>query len=110
MIPSPGGQGGGEVRAKAYVYLLKSRNKGFYYVGWTTDLYRRLEEHYIGESPYTKARGPWELVTVEAHESLHAAKQRERLLKRNPRMLAQFKKRALNVFRTANGGPRQVMG
>jgi len=95
---------------RVYVYLLKSRRDDRYYLGWTTDLRRRLEEHNTRKSPYTRARGPWELIAVEVYDDLEAAKQRERSLKQNPRMFSQFKKRTLNVFRTARGGLSQVVG
>jgi len=94
----------------AVVYLLRSVKDGSSYVGWTTDLRRQLEEHNAGKTPYTQTRGPWKLVKYETYEASEAAKQRERHLKRNPRMLSLFKKRATNVFRTARGGPRQVVG
>lgn len=79
-------------------------------MGWTTDVSRRLAEHNAGESVYTKAYRPWELIGYEVANDPETAKQRERALKCNPRMLALFKKRALNVFRTASGGHKQVVG
>ena len=94
----------------AFVYLLRSVKDGSSYVGWTTDLRRRLEEHNAGKTPDTQTRGPWKLVAYETYEDSEAAQQRERNLKRNPRMLSLFKKWAINVFRTASGGPRQVVG
>jgi len=45
----------------------------------------------------------------EVYRILHEAKQRERMLKRNPRILALFKKRII-VRRLARGEPRQVVG
>ena len=110
MIPPPGRQGGGRVKGEACVYLLRSLTTQQYYLGWTTDLARRLEEHAAGQSAYTKARGPWALVGYERYENHAAAKHRERMLKRHPRQLAQFKKRILNVFQTASGGLGQVVG
>ena len=111
MIPPPVGQGGALRRSEGYVYLLRSVRNGRYYVGWTTDLQRRLAEHQDGKSSYTRSRGPWTLVGYERYATQDEAKRRERTLKRYPRMLSQFKKRAtVNMLRTACGSPRQVVG
>ncbi len=108
MIP-PGRQG--DARSTSYVYLLRSVKGGRYYLGWTTDVPRRLEEHNRGERGYTASRGPWELVGYEEYASAEAAKRRERMLKRNPRMLTLFKKRLKAVvLHTASGGCGQVVG
>ena len=80
----------------AYVYLLKSLQTDKFYLGWTTDLKRRVAEHNSGKSYYTKFRGPWKLVYYEIYKNVNDAKKRERTLKHNPRMLFLFKKRALN--------------
>ena len=80
----------------SYVYLLHSIKDGKFYVGWTTDLKRRLEEHNAGFTRSTKSRRPFELIDYEAYPSPELAKKRERTLKHCPRMLNLFKKRALN--------------
>jgi putative endonuclease len=93
---------------KGYVYLLRSLKTGTFYLGWTTDLNRRLQEHNSGKSFYTKTRGPWELLDYETYANIEQAKERERKLKHNPRMLFLFKKRALN--QDVPSGHRQVVG
>ena len=50
-----------------YVYLLRSRRNGRCYLGWTTDLQRRLCQHNEGESRATRGRGPYELLYYEAY-------------------------------------------
>ena len=60
MIPPPAWQE--RALSLSYVYLLRSLKTGKFYVGWTTDLNRRLSEHNSGESHYTKSRGPWGLI------------------------------------------------
>lgn len=82
--------------AASYVYLLRSIKDGKFYVGWTTDLKRRLDEHDAGLTPSTKYRRPFELVGYETYGSPDLAKKRERTLKRCPRMVYLFKKRILN--------------
>lgn len=114
MIPPPADQGGAngrDIAGAAYVYLLKSVKDGRSYLGWTTELGRRLEEHHSGAPGYATSRGPWVLVGYEVYASPDAAKRRERALKRSPRMRALFKKRvSAGGARTAVGGPRQVVG
>ena len=80
---------------RAFVYLLRSLNSGKFYLGWTTDLKRRLDEHNLGKSTYTKLRGPWELISYESFSNISSAKLRERALKKSPSMFSYFKKCAL---------------
>jgi putative endonuclease len=105
MIPPPDYQG--NLKNMAYVYLLRSLSKGIFYLGWTTNLKRRLDQHNNGESSYTKSRGPWQLMTYETYANSQQAKARERQLKQNPRMFSLFKKRALLGMPLAD---RQVVG
>jgi len=65
----------------AVVYVLKSRTSGRLYIGSTSDLTRRLEEHARGHSPHTRERGPWDLVYQEEYPELVEARRRERQLK-----------------------------
>ena len=94
MIPPPANGGAARHRI-AYVYLLRSGQDGSYYVGWTTDVLRRLGEHNRGLGTYSRRKLPWQLIGVEVYSSPMAAKARERVLKRSPRSLARFKKRVL---------------
>ena len=63
------------------VYLLQSEMDGSYYVGYTSDIDRRLQEHNDGKSRYTSKKVPWKLVYTEVHTSKHDALIRERFLK-----------------------------
>ena len=110
MIPPPGRQGGGSINRQVYVYLLRSRTTNRYYLGWTTNLSRRLGEHTAGQTSSTRNRGPWDLLGYEVYDDATMAKRREKSLKSRSRQLIQFKKRMLNMFRTASGGPGQVVG
>jgi predicted GIY-YIG superfamily endonuclease len=65
----------------AHVYILLSASTGRFYVGATVDLARRLSEHARGHSPYTRGRGPWQIVFQEEFPSLAEARQREREIK-----------------------------
>ncbi len=64
-----------------YVYLLHSAKDNGFYVGYSTDLKRRLSEHTRGASLATKSRGPWKLVYYEAYTEREDAEGREKFLK-----------------------------
>ena len=66
----------------ACIYILRLRS-GSLYVGWTTDLERRLEEHVRGEGGRTTRNDPPDrLVYYESAEDIASAKGREAQLKR----------------------------
>lgn len=64
-----------------YVYVLRSKLSGRLYTGYTSDLRKRLAEHQEGRSPYTKSRGPYELIYYEACRNSSDALMREKYLK-----------------------------
>ena len=73
------------------VYILRCAN-GQYYVGSTTNLELRLQEHRSGiGSGFTKAHLPIELVYTEEYDTIHEARLRERQLHK----WSQAKKEAL---------------
>jgi putative endonuclease len=45
-----------------YVYVLQSGKDGNFYVGYTRDVKRRIEEHNSGEVPSTRRRVPLEII------------------------------------------------
>ena len=65
----------------ASVYILQSRSTHKFYVGSALDLLARLAEHERGHSPYTRSRGPLELVYHEDFATLAEARRREQQLK-----------------------------
>jgi putative endonuclease len=65
-----------------YVYLLHSIADAGFYIGYSTDLKRRLSEHKQGAAFATKHRGPWKLIYYEAYVDRDDAEGRERYLKR----------------------------
>ena len=81
---------------KHYVYMLK-RNDGTFYVGYATEIARRVREH--NESPkgakYTRGRRPVVLAYYEECESRSDALKREYVLRRNSRRL---KEKLVNEF------------
>lgn len=64
-----------------YVYVLESLKDKNFYIGYTTDLTRRVEEHRSGKSFSTKSRRPFLLVYYEACLDPEDAKRREQYLK-----------------------------
>ena len=73
-MPGESGQGW-------HVYVLLCRN-GAYYVGVTTDLTRRWEEHRTGRGGhYTRTNPPIRIVYAEPHPTRESAEARERQLK-----------------------------
>jgi putative endonuclease len=63
------------------VYVLLSEKDGNFYVGFTTDLSRRLEEHFQGRNTSTAPRRPLELIHCEFYLAKTDAERRERYLK-----------------------------
>jgi len=70
-----------------YVYLLRcSDNRGSFYIGYTTDLARRLAEHNAGDgAKYTRGRTPVTVRYVEYWPVKSAAMRREWELKQRSR-------------------------
>ena len=69
-----------------YVYVLQQTGEGdSLYLGYTSDLRRRLKEHNRGANASTAGR-QWKLVYYEAYTAEQAAREREASLKRNRRM------------------------
>ena len=94
MTPPP--SRGDAMDGRSCVYLLKSRKDHQGYLGWTTNLLRRLGEHNQGLVRSTKYRTPLILVGYEDYANPGEAKRRESILKKNPRMYMLFKKRMMS--------------
>jgi putative endonuclease len=64
-----------------YVYVLRSGKDGGLYIGYSTNLRKRFDEHATGEAFATSYRGPWKLICYEAYLEHEDALGRERYLK-----------------------------
>ena len=64
-----------------YIYVLQSESDDGFYIGFSTDLRRRLKEHQEGKSFATSYRKPWRLIYYEAYLEEEDALGRERYLK-----------------------------
>ena len=75
-----------------YVYVLQAEADQRFYLGYSSDLKRRVEAHNRGKNKSTKY-SKWRLVYYEAYLSERYARQREASLKRNERMRSLLYKR-----------------
>lgn len=64
-----------------YTYILQSNKNSQLYVGYTSDLKRRIREHNQGLNFSTKKYMPWEIIYYEACIEESDAKRREKYLK-----------------------------
>jgi putative endonuclease len=64
-----------------YVYILQSLKDKKLYIGFTSNLRKRLIDHNTGGTKSTKLRRPFRLIYYEAHLSKEDAKRRERYFK-----------------------------
>src|SRR3989344_9541811 len=64
-----------------YVYVLQSMKNQGIYIGYTTDLKKRLHEHNRGLNFSTKTFRPWGLIHYEAYRNTKDAMRREKYLK-----------------------------
>jgi putative endonuclease len=64
-----------------FTYVLKSKQDGKFYTGFTSDLEKRLNEHNSGKVFSTKNRNPFEVIYYEFCLSITDATHREKYLK-----------------------------
>ena len=64
-----------------YVYVIRSSKDNKYYIGYTVDLTRRLQDHNRGKSKSVRYRGPFELVYYEKFPTRLEAIRREKQIK-----------------------------
>lgn len=72
--PTPG-------TSRYYVYVLRSKRDGEFYIGMTSDLDRRIRQHNSGQTKSTRLRAPFELLLSECAEDRARARVRERYYK-----------------------------
>ena len=64
-----------------YVYLIKSLRKNWFYVGFTSDVNKRMQEHSLGRVRSTKFYKPFDLVFVQVLENSSDARNFEKFIK-----------------------------
>ena len=67
---------------KYYVYILYSKRRDRYYIGYSHDPESRLEEHNLGATKFTRTGRPWILVYTEDFEDKKSAIHRELEIKK----------------------------
>jgi len=65
-----------------YTYILKSQKDDKYYIGFSSDLKKRFEQHTLGKVNATKNRRPLKLIYYEAYQTENNARLREKSLKK----------------------------
>jgi putative endonuclease len=63
------------------VYVIQNR-EGRFYIGLSDDIGRRINQHNIGDSRWTRRRGPWVLIWQSEEMNLSDARKLELLFKR----------------------------
>lgn len=65
-----------------FVYILKSiKSPNQTYIGFTSNIKQRLNEHNSGKSIYTSKHKPWELISFIGFKDRNKAKKFEQYLK-----------------------------
>ena len=67
-----------------YVYVLKSEKDSLFYIGYTTNLKKRLADHNKGKNFSTKFRRPFKLIFYESYLNKSDALRREKYFKTSP--------------------------
>lgn len=80
-----------------YLYILQSKKSGRLYIGQTSNLERRINEHQEGLTFSTRGKGPWVLLFSKSLETRREAMILERQLKswKNPAKVLDWIKRNL---------------
>ena len=64
-----------------YTYVIKSINRNYIYVGLTSDVDRRFQEHNSGKNKTTKPYSPFRLLFKESYSTRVESREREKYLK-----------------------------
>ena len=81
-----------------YVYLIKSQNHDFKYIGETSDLKERFKQHNAGKNFSTKPYAPYRLIYYEAYANKLDAIDREKKLKQFGSSWSHLMKRVAKSF------------
>ena len=65
-----------------FVYILQSIVDRSFYIGYTSNIVNRLNEHNYGRTRYTKLKRPWMLIYKEEYKMRSEALKREKYLKK----------------------------
>ena len=65
-----------------HTHILFSEKLNKYYVGSTSDIHRRIEDHNRGKEKFTRTGTPWQIVYSKQFEILADARRRELQIKK----------------------------
>ncbi len=82
-----------------YVYLLRSKESGRFYIGYTANLKKRFYQHNTGKSTATKSEAPFELIYYEAYRTKEDTLSREKKLKHHGQGIRRLKERLKESFK-----------
>ena len=68
---------------KSYVYVIESAKDHTRYVGYTSDIEKRIQEHNQGKTRSIKHKLPFKLVYLEEFDNKTEARKREIRIKKN---------------------------
>ncbi len=91
-----------------FTYILLSKKDNNLYIGYTSDLKRRLSEHNKGKVRSTKYRRPLELAFYEAFASKEDAKRRERYFKTSKGRSSLKQIIRSSILKCRHGGKREI--
>lgn len=64
-----------------HVYILESEKDKSYYIGYTSNLERRISEHNSGKTEYTKNHAPYKCIYSLEVDTIKEAKEKEKYVK-----------------------------
>ena len=64
------------------VYILFSETTGGYYIGYSSNISKRITQHNQGLTISTKGKGPWKIAYTETFQNKRDALKREQFLKK----------------------------
>ena len=65
-----------------FVYIIQSINSKKFYIGYTSDLEKRLQNHNSGANRSTSRNKPWKIIYFEKFDDKKSAWQREQKIKK----------------------------
>ena len=65
-----------------FIYILYSKSRGRFYIGYTQDIKERINRHNMGRERHTKSGAPWKLIHSESFETRSAAMKQENKIKK----------------------------
>ena len=81
-----------------YIIATKVKNKTISYVGYTSDLSKRLNDHNTGKGAKFTRGKKWTLIYKEMHKSKSKAISREYYIKNNRTLRNKIKNESLNII------------